>query len=151
MSQSIFQELDFLLHTFLLGAMITILYDTLRIIRRVVRHGSLWIAIEDMGFWIVCSIVIFNMLMEENNGTLRWFAVLGSLLGMVNYKLTFGKIYVKYTTLFIQWMIKWIGKAVRFLLRPICFVLRKLYRQARKVKKTLTAQAKMVKIMLCKR
>ena len=96
MSQSIFQELDFLLHTFLLGAMITILYDTLRIIRRVVRHGSLWIAIEDMGFWIVCSIVIFNMLMEENNGTLRWFAVLGSLLGMVNYKLTFGKIYVKY-------------------------------------------------------
>ncbi len=162
MSQSIWQELDFLLHALLLGVMITVLYDTLRILRRIIKHGNIWIALEDMGFWIVCSICIFGMLMEENNGVLRWFAVLGSLLGMIVYKTTVSGPYVKYTTLVIQWILQWLLKLVYLLLRPICFVLKKsylfvrrLYRWMRQkihiVKNALTARAKMVKIMLCKR
>lgn len=162
MSQSIWKELDFLLHTFLLGIIITVLYDTLRIIRRIIKHGNIWISLEDMGFWMVCSIGIFGLLMEENNGTLRWFAVLGSLLGMIAYKVTLSGLYVKYTTLVIQWLLRKVMQALYLLLRPICFLLKRLYlllrkmygrlrRNARIVKNALTARAKMVKIMLCKR
>ncbi len=143
MSQSILNELDFLAHTFLLGVTITALYDTIRIVRRVIKHTTIWIAMEDMGFWIFCSISIFNMLIEENHGILRWFAVLGSLLGMIVFKSTVSKIYVKYTVFIITWLIRWIDKLIGFLIRPICFFYQKL-------KNALTRTIKMVRIKLCK-
>lgn len=162
MSQSIWHEIDFLIHTFLFGIMITVLYDTLRILRRLIKHGNMWIAIEDMGFWIVCSISIFSLLMEENNGILRWFAVLGSLLGMIIFKVTVSRFYVKYTTQIIQWVVRRLLQLLYLLLRPICFILKKIYLILRKIyrwlrkktrimKNALTERAKMVKIMLCKR
>ena len=162
MSQRIWKELDFLLHTFLLGIMITVLYDTLRIIRRIIKHGNIWIALEDMGFWIVCSVSIFGLLMEENNGVLRWFAVIGSLLGMIVYKATISRFYVTYTTFVLKWVLQKLQRLIYLILRPFCLILKKLYqtgrwgyrlmrRKARIVKNALTSRIKMVKIMLCKR
>ncbi len=133
MSQSIWKELDFLLHIFLMGI--------------IIKHGNIWIALEDMGFWMICSIGIFGLLMEENNGTLRWFAVLGSLLGMIVYKATISGLYVKYTTLVIQWTLRKAMQALYLLLRPICFLLKKLYRLFRRMYRWTRRNARIVKLV----
>lgn len=76
MSQNIIAEVVFLFHSFLLGIIITFVYDGFLILRRLIPHNLLLISLEDMIFWIACAIGVFYMLYEENNGILRWFAVL---------------------------------------------------------------------------
>ena len=52
MSLEIMNESVFWLYCFLTGIAITVVYDLLRIIRRVVRHPYMVIAMEDIVFWI---------------------------------------------------------------------------------------------------
>ncbi|MDD2972373.1 MAG: spore cortex biosynthesis protein YabQ [Lachnospiraceae bacterium] len=161
MSANIVRETYFLLHAILLGAFITFIYDWLRVIRRVIRHNLFFLSLEDLIFWIICSIQIFLMLYEENNGAIRWFAIIGAMLGMFLYKLLFGRFFVTYTARFLRTIFRLMGRALKFLGRP----LKKLYQRSRYwrgkashgitifrkiIRNRLTSFVKMVKILLCK-
>lgn len=61
----------------------TLLYDLIRLIRRLIRHGTLAVAVEDMLYWLACGLLIFRMLYEENSGAIRGFAIAAVILGMV--------------------------------------------------------------------
>ena len=95
------------------GAVITLVYDLLRIFRRVITHGNFWIGVEDLIFWIWTSLWIFSVLYRENDGSFRMYTILAMVLGMVLYHKTiseplvvfFGKILKKLVNLFI-WPIK---------------------------------------------
>ena len=86
MSESIVQDNYFLLYSLLLGVAVTIFYDILRIFRRVIKHRDALVSIEDFFYWIVVAISVFYVMHTENNGTLRWFAILGAAIGMSIYK-----------------------------------------------------------------
>ena len=88
----------FLLHSFLLGVEITFLYDILRILRRVFVHGNGMVSLEDIAFWIDCAGKVFLLRFRESNGNLRWFAVLGAVLGMYLYHRSQRHIMVKYVS-----------------------------------------------------
>ncbi len=62
MSQDIIQEVTFFLHTLVMGIVITFVYDWLLIIRKLIKHNTLWISIEDLFFWLACGIGVFYML-----------------------------------------------------------------------------------------
>ena len=79
-------ENEFLLHALLMGIFITFIYDLLRIFRRVIPHNGFFVSMEDLAFWIYCGGEVFLMMYHEGNGSLRWFAVLGALSGMVLQK-----------------------------------------------------------------
>ncbi len=162
MSANIMQEIYFLMHSIVLGVLITFIYDWIRIFRRIVSHNLFFISLEDMLFWIACSIRIFLMLYQENNGMLRWFAIVGASLGMLLYKILFGRFFVKYVTIFLQKVIKLLEKILAFFLRPMYLLLRVIKRVIRKIrfflkrcqrvlKYWLTTFIKMIKIILCKR
>ncbi len=93
-SGQIAEEGRVLLHFFLLGVGITFFYDLFRIFRRVVRHGTLWISLEDLLFWILVSVGVFSFFYYENNGAFRWFAVFGAGVGMFLYKRTLSEPFV---------------------------------------------------------
>ena len=86
----------FLLHAFLMGIYITLVYDGLRILRRVIPHRAWAVSLEDLIFWIFCAVQVFGLLYREGNGSLRWFAVLGAGAGMLLYRKTFSPLLVKY-------------------------------------------------------
>lgn len=136
MSEEIWKEVVFLGQFLALGAAITFLYDILRIFRRVIRHGSLLLSLEDLLFWTGCAVSVFYLLYQENNGTLRWFAVMGAMLGMLIYKAAIGRFFVYYTAKGLRKMKK--------LFAP-------LRRIGRFLKKKLTASCKVFKMILCKR
>ena len=46
----------------LIGGALFLLYDILRIFRRIVPHGNFWIGMEDFVYWICCTAVVFVML-----------------------------------------------------------------------------------------
>ena len=52
-STSIYQELLFLGSSVLVGMGLFFLYDILRIFRRILPHGNIWIGVEDFLYWII--------------------------------------------------------------------------------------------------
>lgn len=119
MSDSIIQEVEFLGSSFLTGVLILILYDILRIFRRVFIHSVGAVGVEDFIYWMLVTFFIFSMLFRENNGAVRWFSVVGIFLGMVLYNVTVSLFFVKYVSLVFIKIRKMIEKILQFILKPI--------------------------------
>lgn len=161
MSGTIVDEVMFLLDSFFLGAVITCIYDGFLILRRLIRHNMLFISLEDLIFWIVCAIGVFGVLYEENNGTLRWFAVVGAALGMLVYKKTLSPFVIRVITKALRGILRGLWAVIRFILTPFAFLLKKAGTGARGIKrrggrfikymkKKLTACKKLLNIILSK-
>lgn len=161
MSQDIIQEVSFFMHSTIMGITITFAYDWFLIIRKLIKHNTLWLSLEDLVFWLACGISVFYMLYRENNGVLRWFTVIGALVGMLCYKLLVGKKFVHIMSTCI-YKIMWLGfKILQIIVKPLKWLLFKLKKLLifinKKVKKVknciknkLTVCIKMVKMILCK-
>lgn len=161
MSQSIIDEVTFLLHSFLMGILITFVYDGFIIMRRLIRHNLFLISVEDLIFWIACAIGVFYMLYEENNGILRWFAVFGAVLGMAAYKKSVSPFLVKIITMVIERVFHGLFCILGFLFKPVrfaggkvrggaCAVSKRGKKAGRCLKKQLTERVNLLKITLCK-
>lgn len=85
MSPNIRIEAHLLAASMASGAGLMIVYDGLRVFRALVRHGWLWVGIEDFLYWIFAGFAVFYLLYRENDGALR-FCMIGSvLLSMAAY------------------------------------------------------------------
>ena len=94
-SAEIGHEAVFLGISILTGAELFLLYDTLRIFRRMVSHGAAWIGVEDFLYWLFCTAAVFVLLYWENDGMVRWFAFGGILLGMLIYYVTLSRFLIR--------------------------------------------------------
>lgn len=112
-------ENEFLLHALLMGIFITFVYDLLRIFRRVIPHGRLAVSLEDFIFWIYCAMKVFLLMHRESNGSLRWFAVLGALTGMLLYKKLISHVFVKEVSFGLQKVVQFLVKIGSFMFQPI--------------------------------
>lgn len=113
------EENVFLLYAFGSGILITFIYDILRIWRRVLPHKGLLVSLEDMIFWIFCALYIFGLMHRESNGSLRWFAVIGALAGMLLYKKTVSGILVRCLSLILCKVRDLLCRVMGFCLRPV--------------------------------
>ena len=151
----------FLAYSLGMGIFITFVYDLFRIGRRVCAHNRFWISLEDILFWIFCAISVFYLMHTQSNGTLRWFAVLGALIGMLLYKKTVSAFFVKWMSAALLWVKKLLLRILRFIGKPFLFLAQKGKNARRRasqggkkvagfMKKRLTAFVKLLKIVLCK-
>ena len=161
MSESIIRDNYFLFYSVILGISVTVLYDVLRIFRRVFKHKDALVSIEDFIYWIIVAISVFYMMHTENNGTLRWFAVLGAAVGMLLYKKTLSTPLVNIASKGLSALIKIAGKFFHVLLAPVRFLADKCKKGAkmaghkggrgmRSLKKKLTRCIKTLRMVLCK-
>lgn len=97
MSEVILTELRTIGVAFVSGAFITFIYDLLRIFRRVISHGNVWIGLEDFLFWIWTSLWIFSVLYRVNDGSLRIYTILTMVSGMIIYHKMISEPFVKIT------------------------------------------------------
>lgn len=156
-------ENEFLIHALMLGLFFSFAYDLLRIARRVVKHNAFFVSVEDLGFWIYCGAEVFLLMYHESNGTLRWFAVMGALAGMLLYGKTISPFFVKYASMGLQKILYILAKCLKWLFAPLRILARKTGRGAEKagrgihalagkilrtIKKKLTYFLKMLKISL---
>lgn len=161
MSQGIVQEVTFFLHSVIMGLVITFAYDWVLICRKLFRHGRILISVEDLLYWFVCGIGVFYMLYRENNGVLRWFAVMGAALGMLFYKAVIKNRFVNIMSTLIHKIMWFILRVIQVVLKPLkClfsavrrfvrFAKRKLKKVKEFIKKRLTVFIKTLRIILCK-
>lgn len=126
MNQIINLEIKFFLVSILSGVVLLIIYDVLRIFRKVVEHGVVWISLEDIVYWVICSVLIFRMMYKMNDGVIRGFSLLGILLGMILYKVSISDYIVKGISFVLIKIKNLIEKIIGFLLKPFKFVLNKI-------------------------
>lgn len=112
MSHEILQELQGVGAAVVSGAVITIVYDLIRIFRRVIAHGNIWIGFEDFIFWIWTSFWIFSVLYRENDGSFRMYTIISMVLGMLLYHKTLSEPFVRIAG-------KILKKLIFFLLYPL--------------------------------
>lgn len=146
-SESIGHEAAVLGISVLVGAVLFLLYDVLRIFRRIVPHGNIWIGVEDFLYWLICTAAVFVMLYRENEGMVRGFALGGLVVGMLLYYALLSRLVIRVNVLVLRSVLGAIGKIFGTLFGPILRILKKLYKFIRKeLKKMIRA----VKIGLCK-
>ena len=161
MSQGIVQEITFFLHSILMGLIITFAYDWILIFRKLFRHGKFWISVEDFLYWFVCGISVFYMLYKENNGVLRWFAVVGAAIGMFCYKLTIKDKFINVMSTYIHKIMWFVFRVIQIVLKPLkClffgvrrfvrFLIKKFKKVKEFIKKRLTVFIKTLRMVLCK-
>lgn len=83
MSKMIYWELDYVFSCILWGLFLMLLYDMLRIERRVWKRGSIWVSIEDILYWSFAAIGTFRLFYQQDNGVIRWFAIAATFFMML--------------------------------------------------------------------
>jgi len=73
--------------SFLLGVVLMISYDLLRLFRLLIPHGKWWTGLEDFAYWIYCAWMTFQLLFYKNSGILRGYVIGCVFLGMYLYDL----------------------------------------------------------------
>jgi spore cortex biosynthesis protein YabQ len=138
MNQEITVELRFFLVSILSGAILLAVYDIFRIFRRLIKHDSFFIALEDLIFWVGAGLFIFAMMFKENDGIIRGFSIMGMAIGMVLYHFVFSDRIVNLIT-----------KLIRLLFSPFVFVYKKvksfidlLFRQVKRIVKFIAKRLK---------
>lgn len=112
--------------SFLVGMGLVLVYDVFRILRRVIKHGVVWIGVEDICFWLLCTVAVFLLLYRENDGMIRLFAFVGILLGMGTYLAVFSRVILRFFVWLLGGILKGIQKIGRVLFGPIGKVIKKI-------------------------
>lgn len=92
-SREVYHEMNFFLAAFITGLMLKALGNLLNLFRAAVRHNALATAAEDIFYWIVAALTVFLVSFLKNDGLIRGFSLLGIGLGILAFKLTFGRIF----------------------------------------------------------
>ena len=108
----------------LIGGIMGMLYDLIRIFRKIIPHSNWSVQIEDTLYWIICALIGFAVLYMHNYGQIRFFVFIGIILGGVFYLCTFSIVFMKFAT----WLIDLIKHIVRTLIHilsiPILWMIR---------------------------
>lgn len=67
----------------LTGATVRAGYEILILFRKIFMHNNLVKGIEDLFYWILISIYIFTQMYATTYGSIRWYFLLGLVLGMI--------------------------------------------------------------------
>ena len=87
-------EAGFFLYAGLSGMTVLFAYNVLSLLRRFIPHSQIAVGAEDLLFWIVASVYLFDRMYETTYGSIRWFFLLGLLCGAAVGR-GFGKLLLK--------------------------------------------------------
>ena len=84
----------------IVGVVIGVIFDGFRILRKTFKTKDIVTAIEDILFWIITGIIIIYSMYVFCNGQLRFFMIIGIIMGNIMYLLTISRYVIK-TSVFI--------------------------------------------------
>ena len=87
-------EMIAFLTAMLTGMIVGCAYLCIRKLRRIIRHSLTAVAVEDGLYWTCTAIYIFVQIYSTSNGSIRWYFVIGTALGLLIF-LLFGKLFRK--------------------------------------------------------
>lgn len=115
-------EVAALLAMTLCGAGISLLFDFLRSVRRVIRFGGVAAAVSDLLFWIAVCGSVAACIWIFNDGRLRFFEFAGLFSGAALYFCILSGAAVRFFTYIIELILKIFRLICKILLTPLKFL-----------------------------
>lgn len=119
------EQVYIFLSSVLIGALMGIVFDFFRALRRKGNTRNIVVYIQDIIFWLIVAIIIITSSFILNNGDLRGYMIIGYLLGALLYMLILSN-YIK--GLFIIIM-NFFGKIFSVILKPLNTILQKMEKE----------------------
>lgn len=119
------EQVYIFLSSVLIGALMGIVFDFFRALRRKGNTKNIVVYIQDIIFWLIVAIIIITSSFILNNGDLRGYMIIGYLLGAILYMLILSN-YIK--GLFIIIM-NFFGKIFSVILKPLNTILQKIEKE----------------------
>lgn len=85
---SVSKEAFVFLCSVLCGAVIFFVFDLFRLLRKKSGACTFFVHIQDGMFWLIAFLIMFFVIFYANNGTLRFYEILGASLGALIYGFT---------------------------------------------------------------
>ena len=128
MDFSVSKEAFVFLSAVLCGGLLHMLYDLFLIIRKKSTAESVMIHVQDGLFWILALFIMFFGLLTINGGIVRFYELLGVVLGVILYRLTLSKYVLKLFCKILAIFSKIFNIFLKILLTPLCFLYNIIYR-----------------------
>ena len=107
-----------------IGIVIGIIFDTIRIFRKMIKHPNFVVQIEDILFWVCSGFTGFYMLYNCNYADIRPYILLGMIMGAIFYFLTFSILAMKIMTYIIEFVKDILHKLYLSVIKPIKVMIR---------------------------
>jgi spore cortex biosynthesis protein YabQ len=126
LQESISNQAYIFLYSVIGGMLIAFIFDLFRIKRKAIKTSTVMIYVEDFFYWIIAALVMFAIVYLSNDGELRGYIFLGTVIGAALYIVLLSKVVIK-ISLKLLWLIyvtvktvwKIISYPVRFLLKVL--------------------------------
>lgn len=123
-SEGIFEELVILAKALGLGAGMAGVYDLIRIARRIIPRGIVWVSLEDFRYWVVACAVTFLFFYQENSGGIRGYILGGIAAGALIYHALLGRWLVRGAA----YLVKWSKKQLKNLKKAVTIMIEKRFK-----------------------
>ena len=128
MNRELEGDVRFFLAMVVFGAAAALVYDMLRVLRRLRKQSLFTVSLQDFVYWFATGLVAFRVIYRYNAGVLRLFVFVGAGLGAVLYRALFSRFFVTYCV-----------KLLRILFLPMEKGLLFLKKQGKLIKKAWSA------------
>lgn len=126
MSRLVMWEAGYLGACFLLGILLMLLYDILRIGRIVVPHHYAVTGVEDLLYWLTVAVSAFLMLYKGNDGNIRWYAVAAIIVGMILFNAVISRFMVPFIGNMLRLPVEIVGKVLKRFYKTVTIKMKKV-------------------------
>jgi len=105
------------------GFIIGFFYDCCRVIRIMIKAGVFVTALLDLLFWIIIGTLSFLVVFYVNDGNVRFFTIMGFVIGWVLYFLYMSRFVMKA----LLWLYEILAKAISWLTDIMLWPIRRLW------------------------
>ena len=100
---------------YIIGIIISIVFDFFKALRKNIKHKDLFVYIEDSIYLLFCTILIFLGIFKLNSGVLRFYLIIALVLGILGYSLTISR----FCVIIFSVIIRFIKNIITFILKTI--------------------------------
>lgn len=106
----------------LCGAGAGVLFDIFRALRKTFGASMLTTSVGDIVFWLCISIGLFGAVFTVNYGELRWFEIIGVILGGIIYFLSVSRLFMCMLEWVLGFVLKIFLTIFKIILTPFVFL-----------------------------
>ena len=77
----IYEEVFTFFHAVITGIILRLIYQCIKKLREIKKHRMWVIGMEDILFWIFTAVYTFVQIYQTSSGVIRWYFVLGIVVG----------------------------------------------------------------------
>lgn len=86
------RQLELFGYSLVFGVLLGVLYDVFRIFRLIFLKNKVAVIFQDILFWVIAGFGTFLFFLATNFGHIRFYMLLGMLIGALAYYLTIGRL-----------------------------------------------------------